>query len=64
VRIRRARDRLDGRAAGLREQYSYATFDQIRRHGDFFDGALAFTDCCGTSVVTIGGENHPSTASM
>jgi predicted permease len=43
---------------GYREQYSYATFDQIRRHGDFFDGALAFTHCCGTSVVTIGGENH------
>ena len=43
---------------GYREQYSYATFDEIRRTGDFFDGALAFTYCCDTSVVTIGGENH------
>src|SRR6185295_19215983 len=43
---------------GYRQQFSYATFDQIRRHGDFFDGALAYTACCGTSIVIIGGENH------
>jgi hypothetical protein len=37
-------------------QYSYATFDRIRAHRTVFDGALAYTDCCGTvSVESRGG---------
>ena len=29
------------RASGVRPAFSYATFDQIRRQGEAFDGALA-----------------------
>src|SRR5438067_2128347 len=39
-----------------RSNFSYATFDQIRRHADAFDGALAFSNCCGQSSVTVGSE--------
>src|SRR2546430_16817251 len=39
-----------------RSNFSYATFDQIRRHADAFAGALAFSNCCGDSTVTIGAE--------
>jgi putative ABC transport system permease protein len=39
-----------------RSNFSYATFDQIRRHADAFAGALAFSNCCGESAVTIGTE--------
>ena len=42
-----------------RQQLSYSTFDQIRRHASFFAGALGYTSCCGTSMVTIGGESFP-----
>ncbi len=45
---------------GPRQQYSYATFDQIRQHRDIFDGALGYTDCCGTAILNLGGENHPA----
>jgi putative ABC transport system permease protein len=41
-----------------RQQYSYATFDQIRRHRELFDGALAYTDCCGVAVFRAGGANE------
>jgi putative ABC transport system permease protein len=41
-----------------RQQYSYATLDQIRQHSDIFDGALGYTDCCGTAVLNLGGENQ------
>ncbi|MBZ5559332.1 MAG: ABC transporter permease [Acidobacteriia bacterium] len=40
------------------QQYSYATFDQIRQHRDVFDGALGYTDCCGTAILNVGGENQ------
>jgi hypothetical protein len=36
--------------------YSYATFDQIRRHGQALEGALAYSNCCGTGTLQIGGE--------
>ena len=39
--------------------FSYATFDQIRRGTDLFDGALAFSNCCGTSMLTIGSDSQP-----
>jgi putative ABC transport system permease protein len=39
-------------------QYSYSTFDQIRRHRDIFDGALGYDDCCGTAILNVGAENH------
>src|SRR5437762_9123871 len=32
------------------------SFDQIRRYADAFDGALAFSNCCGQSSVTVGRE--------
>ena len=37
------------------EQYGYTTFEQIRRHGEAFDGALAWS-LGGKSVLTHGGE--------
>src|SRR5438874_7183257 len=39
-----------------RSNFSYATFAEIRRHADAFDGALAFSNCCGESTVTVGSE--------
>jgi hypothetical protein len=45
-------------SSGGRQQYSYATFDQIRGHADIFDGALAYTDCCGTAILNLGSENQ------
>src|SRR3954471_17893043 len=44
------------RNSGARPHFSYATFDQIRRHGQAFDGALAFSNSGGTGVLTIGSE--------
>src|SRR3954451_5910133 len=44
------------RTSGARRHFSYATFDQIRRHGQAFDGALAFSNSGGTGVLTIGSE--------
>ena len=38
--------------------FSYSTFDQIRR-ANLFDGALAFSNCCGTSLLTIGTASQP-----
>ena len=34
---------LSGRNSGARPAFSYATFDQIRQHGQGFDGALAYS---------------------
>jgi putative ABC transport system permease protein len=49
----------DGRPeSSARPQYSYATFDQIRRHTDIVDGALAYTDCCGTAILDDGRERY------
>jgi putative ABC transport system permease protein len=45
-------------SANGRQQYSYATFDQIRGHRELFDGALAYTDCCGVAIFSAGGENE------
>jgi MacB-like periplasmic core domain len=42
---------------GYRAPYSFATFDQIRQ-SQLFDGALAFTNCCTKSALTIGGETQ------
>jgi putative ABC transport system permease protein len=44
------------RNSGSRPHFSYATFDQIRRHGQAFDGALAFSNSGGDGVLTIAGE--------
>jgi predicted permease len=46
------------RKVSYRPQYGYATFDQIRRHGQAFDGALAYTSCCGKSALTLGAETE------
>jgi predicted permease len=48
---------LSGRRnSGARPAFSYATFDQIRRHGQAFDGALAFSNSGGDGILTIAGE--------
>ena len=47
-----------GPALSYRPNYSYATFDQIRRHGDLFDGAIAYGNCCGKSTLRIDGETQ------
>jgi putative ABC transport system permease protein len=38
-------------------EFSYATFAQIRDHVDAFDGAFAYTDCCGKSIVSDSGHH-------
>jgi putative ABC transport system permease protein len=43
---------------GSRQQYSYATLDQIRRRGEILEGALGYTDCCGTAIFNVGSENQ------
>ena len=43
---------------GSRQQYSYPTLDQIRHHRDIFEGALGYTDCCGTAIFNVGSENQ------
>jgi putative ABC transport system permease protein len=40
------------------EQYGYATFEQIRRHGEAFDGALAWS-LGGKSILKYGDETEP-----
>jgi len=47
-----------GRAADFEPSFSYATFDQIRQHGQAFDGALAYS-CCDRDTLTVGGEKQP-----
>jgi predicted permease len=48
---------LSGRlSGGDRPQFSYATFDQIRRHGHAFDGASAYSNCCSRATLAVGGE--------
>jgi hypothetical protein len=44
-------------APSFRTQYSSATFEQIRKYRQSFDGALAYS-CCEKSTLTIGGENQ------
>jgi predicted permease len=39
-----------------RQQYSYATYEQIRERRDIFDSALAYTDCCGTAILDANGQ--------
>jgi putative ABC transport system permease protein len=41
----------------LNEQYGYTTFEQIRRHGEPFDGALAWS-LGGKSVLTSGSQSE------
>src|SRR6266446_5707224 len=48
-----------GRTGGVRPAFSYATFDQIRRHGLAFDSALAYSNCCGLATLMLGGEPQP-----
>ena len=51
---------LTGRRNGdARPAFSYATFDQIRRHDQAFAGAAAYSSCCGKGTLTIGGEKLP-----
>jgi putative ABC transport system permease protein len=45
-------------ASSARQQYSYATYARIREHRDIFDGALAYTTCCGTAILNLDGENY------
>ncbi len=45
-----------GPSISYRPPLSYATFDQIRRHGSAFDGALAYS--AGKSLLTIGGDTR------
>ena len=45
--------------SGARASFSYATFDQIRRYGQTFDGALAYSDCCDVASMTIAGAKTP-----
>ncbi len=44
------------RDGGNRPSYSYATFDQIRRHADAFDGAAAYSNSGGQGTLTMAGE--------
>ena len=46
------------RDGGNRPSYSYATFDQIRRHADAFDGAAAYSHSGGQGVLTMAGEQQ------
>jgi predicted permease len=51
---------LSGRRdSGNRPAFSYATFDQIRRHADAFDGAFAYSFSGGKGTLTIAGEQLP-----
>lgn len=36
--------------------YSYAFYDEIRRHGDLFAATAAY-NCCGTSMLTAGADS-------
>ena len=48
---------LSGRRNGdARQDFSYATFDQIRRHAEAFSGTLAYGNCCDKGTLTIAGE--------
>src|ERR1700759_1054936 len=48
---------LSGRRNGdRRAPYNYATFEQIRRHGDAFDGVMAYGNCCSKGTLKIAGE--------
>jgi predicted permease len=47
------------RYAGVRQGFSYRTFDQIRGQAHAFDGAAAFSNCCGRGTMLIGGETVP-----
>jgi putative ABC transport system permease protein len=49
VRVLTARD-MDGRNA-----FSPATFDLLRHNREAFDGALAYSNCCGVATINIGG---------
>jgi predicted permease len=44
------------RDGGNRPAYSYATFDQIRRHADAFDGAAAYSNSGGQGTLTFAGQ--------
>ena len=50
-------DRLVTLSVGkTRQLFTYATFDELRRHDDLFDGALAWAE----SALTIGDEAEPA----
>jgi putative ABC transport system permease protein len=46
--------------SGRPQQFSYATFEEIQRQRSLFDEALAYTDCCGTAIVSIDGADYPA----
>jgi putative ABC transport system permease protein len=43
-------------STSARQQFSYATFEQIRSRRDIVDSALAYTDCCGTAILDVNGD--------
>jgi len=43
-----------------RQQFSYATFEQIRGHREIFDSALTYTDCCGIAILNLNGGDQPA----
>jgi putative ABC transport system permease protein len=45
------------RDGGVRPAFSYATFDQIRRRAQAFDGALAYSNPGGKSAMTVAGDS-------
>jgi hypothetical protein len=47
-------------AQTFRPRFSYATFYQIRRHGELFDGVVAYA-CCAKGSITVDGESYTVT---
>jgi predicted permease len=41
-----------------RANYSFRTFDELRTHAAGFDGVVAFSNCCATSQLTVGGRTE------
>jgi putative ABC transport system permease protein len=38
------------------QQYSYATFEQLRSQSHFIEGAFAYTNCCGNAILASSGQ--------
>ncbi len=47
-----------GASFAARQQYSYTTFEELRRQADFIEGAVAYTSCCGQAVLGASGETR------
>ncbi len=46
---------VDGPESGW--PYSYAFYNEVRRHGQIFDGTAAY-NCCGFLTMTVGGDSE------